>query len=144
MTRTPSRRTERDHQIDTALVIALATLSATTSAIHYQIGGLSSLMGMMFWANAVGFAGLAAALVAPIAIARRYRFLVQIAMVGFAAATAGGWLLFGARYDMGYLSFAIEVAMVGLGLAAAYRERESIVAFVNTIKSLVRRPRPVA
>jgi hypothetical protein len=34
----------------------------------------------------------------------RYRWLVRLALVLFALATIGGWLMFGGRYFLGYLA----------------------------------------
>src|SRR5882724_1342098 len=65
-------------------------LTLATAAIHASLGG------MMFLANAVGYATLALAMVAPGPIGQ-IRWLVRLGLMGFTAMTIGGWLLFGAR-----------------------------------------------
>jgi hypothetical protein len=93
---------------DLALRVTVAALAVANGWIHSQLGGL------MFTLNAIGFVVLAVALVAPVWPAPQVRFLTRLAVAGYAAATAVGWLLFGARYDMGYLSFALDLAIMTL------------------------------
>jgi hypothetical protein len=42
----------------------------------------------------------------------RIRWLVRVGLIGFTAATIGGWLLFGARFPLAYLDKLIEVGLV--------------------------------
>ena len=93
---------------DLFIRLGLAALALTNAYIHSTLGG------PMFTLNAVGFAVLAVALVAPVGIARDLRWLTRIALAGYAATTAIGWLLFGARYDVGYLSFGLDLAIVAI------------------------------
>jgi len=93
-------------RIDIALRVTVAALALANGWIHSQLGGL------MFTLNAIGFVVLAVALIAPVWPAPQVRFLTRLAVAGYAAATATGWLLFGARYDMGYLSFALDIAIM--------------------------------
>jgi hypothetical protein len=93
---------------DVVLRVTVAALAVANGWIHSQLGGL------MFTLNAVGFVVLAVALVAPVWPAPQLRFLTRLAVAGYAGATAFGWLLFGARYDMGYLSFALDIAIMTL------------------------------
>jgi hypothetical protein len=80
-------------------------LTLATAAIHASLGG------MMFLANAVGYATLAVAMIAPGPF-RQIRWLVRVALIGFTAATIGGWLLFGARFPLAYVDKAIEAGLV--------------------------------
>jgi hypothetical protein len=93
---------------DIALRIGVAALALLNGYIHSQLGGL------MFTLNAVGFVVLAVALVAPIWPAPQVRWLTRLAVAGYAAATAAGWLLFGARYDTGYISFALDLLILAV------------------------------
>ena len=48
------------------------------------------------------------------------RWLVRYALIGFTAATIGGWVAFGARFDLAYLDKALEVALIGLLLIESW------------------------
>jgi hypothetical protein len=85
----------------------IVALTLGTAAIHASLGGL------LFMANALGYAVLAIAMVIPGPIGH-VRWLVRLALLGFTAATIGGWMLFGARFPLAYLDKAIEVALVGV------------------------------
>jgi hypothetical protein len=76
-----------------------------TAAIHASLGGL------LFLANAIGYTTLALLMVAPGQIGR-VRWLVRLALLGFTAATIGGWALFGARFPLAYLDKGIELALI--------------------------------
>lgn len=100
---------------DVALHLAIVGLTLATAVIHARLGGL------LFLANAAGYATLAIAMVAPLPIARRYRWLVRLALLGFTTATIAGWLAFGARFQLAYLDKGIEALLVGCLVAEAYR-----------------------
>jgi hypothetical protein len=85
-----------------ALVVSL---TLATALIHASLGG------MLFTANALAYPTLAVAMVVPGPIGR-IRWLVRVGLIGFTAATIGGWLLFGARFPLAYLDKAIEVGLV--------------------------------
>jgi hypothetical protein len=93
------------NRVDVALRLAVAGMAVANGYIHSQLGGV------MFTLNAVGFVVLAAAILAPVWPAPQVRWLTRLAMAGYAAATATGWFLFGARYDMGYLSFTLDITI---------------------------------
>lgn len=88
-------------------------LTLATAAIHVTLGGTLFLM------NAVGYTALAIALVLPGPLAR-IRWLTRWALIGFTAVTIGGWLVFGARFDLAYLDKGIEVALIGLLLLESW------------------------
>jgi hypothetical protein len=50
----------------------------------------------------------------------RVRWLVRYPLVGFAATTIVAWFAFGARFDLAYLSKAIELALIGLVLVESW------------------------
>jgi hypothetical protein len=90
--------------------ITVVTLTLATAAIHASLGGL------LFTVNAAVYSSLALAMVLPGPFGR-FRWLIRLALIGFTAATIGGWVLFGARYPLAYLDKAIEAALlVTLGL----------------------------
>lgn len=92
---------------------AIVGLTLATAAIHATLGGTLFLM------NAVGYAALAIALVLPGPLGR-IRWLTRWALIGFTAVTIGGWLMFGARFDLAYLDKGIEVALIGLLLLESW------------------------
>lgn len=119
---------------DVALRVALVGLTVATAYIHATLGGL------MFLANAAGFATLAVAMIVPVGLAVRYRGLIQLALGGFAAATIAGWVLFGARYSTGYIATGIEIAIVALVALATYRAFGSPLAILRSLVDRVSGP----
>jgi uncharacterized integral membrane protein len=109
MTMATAKHADRgEGQLRTILIRAsVVALTLATAAIHASLGGLLFLM------NAAGYAALALGMVVPGPIAR-VRWLVRLALIGFTLVTIGGWLLFGVRFPLAYLSKAIEAALVGL------------------------------
>ena len=98
----------RRDTVSIALRAGIVLLTLSTAYIHYTLGG------MMFMANALGYLVLTVAMIAPLPIASRYRWLIRAALIVFALATIGGWLMFGARYWLGYLAKAIEIGLIAL------------------------------
>jgi len=82
-------------------------LTLATAAIHASLGGV------LFMANAVGYTTLAVAMLVPGPIGE-VRWLVRLALMGFTAMTIGGWLLFGARFQLAYIDKAIETVLVAV------------------------------
>lgn len=97
------------------LTAAIAVLTLSTAYLHSTLGGL------LFTLNALGYATLALAMIVPIRLAARFRWLIRVGLLGFTLATIGGWILFGARYDVAYLSKGIEAVLVTLLLVSLYR-----------------------
>lgn len=109
-------------------IVVLLTLA--TAAIHASLGG------MMFMANAVGYSVLAVAMIVPGPLAR-YRWLVRLALMGFAAVTIGGWVAFGARFDLAYLDKGIEVALIGVLLIEQWRSDGGPAGVYRLVRGLV-------
>ena len=97
------------------LRLAIVALTLATAYIHYTLGG------MMFMANAAGYLVLAVAMVAPLALASKYRWLIRAALIVFTLVTIGGWMMFGARIMLGYIDKAIEIALVALLFVEMFR-----------------------
>ncbi len=87
---------------------SVAVLTLVTAWIHFSLGGLLFLM------NAAGYTVLAGALVAPIALAGRFRWLVRLGLLTFTMATISGWVVMGARFPLAYLDKGIELVLVAL------------------------------
>ena len=88
--------------------VLIVELALATGWIHLNLGGA------MFTLNGLGYFAAAAAMVAPLAIAVRFRWFIRIGLVGYAVATIVGWYLMGPRYETAYLAKAIEVILIGL------------------------------
>jgi hypothetical protein len=58
-------------------------------------------------------------MLAPFALAIRYRWFVRLGLVGYALAAIVGWFLTGPRYDIAYVAKAIEVGLIALLLVEA-------------------------
>ncbi len=115
-----------------ALRFVVVGLTLATAAIHASLGG------MLFLANAVGYTTLAVAMIAPGPIGR-VRWLVRLALLGFTAATIGGWVLFGARFPLAYLDKAIEVALIGAVALEIWRSDGGPIGVVRQVRRLVAR-----
>ena len=87
---------------------AIVALTLATAWIHAGLGGL------LFSLNATGYVVAAAAMVAPIALAARYRWLIRLGLIGYAVTAILAWYVMGPRYDVAYLAKAIEVALIAL------------------------------
>lgn len=101
--------------INIALRVGIVALTLGTAYIHLLLGS------MMFLANAAGYVVLAVAMVVPIGIVERNRWLVRAALAAFTAVTIVGWLMFGARFWLGYLATGIEVALIALLVVEMFR-----------------------
>jgi hypothetical protein len=83
-------------------------LTLATGYIHFTLGG------WLFTMNAAGYAVAAVAMVIPLPLAIRYRSVVRLGLIGYAAATIIGWWLTGPRYETAYIAKAIEVGLIVL------------------------------
>jgi len=94
--------------VDVALRLAIVGLTLSTAYIHSTLGGL------LFTLNAVGYVTAAVALVIPLAIAVRFRWFVRLGLIGYAATTIIGWAIQGPYFQTAYIAKAIEVALIAL------------------------------
>ena len=101
------------------LTAAIVALTLATAYIHSTLGGL------LFTLNALGYVALAAAVIVTAAVTVplviRFRWLPRVALFAFALATILGWMVMGPRYDMAYLAKAIEVALLALLVVDMFR-----------------------
>lgn len=118
------------HPTTVALRAIAFGLTLATAAIHASLGG------MLFMANAAGYAVLALAMVAP-GPATRYRWLIRLALIGFTAATIGGWVAFGPRFGLAYLDKGIEVALIGVLLIEQWRSDGGPLRVYRRIRGLM-------
>ena len=94
--------------VDALIRLAIVGLTLGTAYIHSTLGGL------LFTLNAVGYLVFAVAIVAPIALASRFRWVIRAGLIGYAATTIIGWALQGPFYSTAYIAKAIEVALIAL------------------------------
>jgi hypothetical protein len=101
------------------LTAAIVALTLSTAYIHSTLGG------MLFTLNALGYVALAAAMVVAAAVTVplivRFGWLPRVALFAFALATILGWIVMGPRYDMAYLAKAIEIALLALLVLDMFR-----------------------
>jgi hypothetical protein len=83
-------------------------LTLGTAYIHATLGGL------LFTLNALGYVVAAVAMVIPLGIAIRFRWVVRLGLMGYAAATIVGWAIQGPYYSTAFLAKGIEVALIAL------------------------------
>lgn len=100
--RTPLRAT------DVAIRATIVGLAAATGYIHLTLGGL------LFTLNAIGYFTAAAAIVVPLALAVRFRWVVRLGLIGYAMSTIVGWAIQGPYYQTAYIAKGIEVALIVL------------------------------
>jgi hypothetical protein len=87
---------------------AIVGLALGTAYIHSTLGGL------LFTLNAIGYLGGALAMVAPISMVSRSRWIVRIGLAGYAATTIVAWAVQGPFYSTAYVAKAIELALIAL------------------------------
>jgi hypothetical protein len=113
------QRTYAERRPMAIVVIAIVELTLTTAFIHLTLGGL------LFTLNALGYAVLAAAMIVittvPHPLVRRFDWLPRVGLATYTLTTIGGYLLIGPYFDLGWIAKAIEVAILTLLVADAYR-----------------------
>jgi hypothetical protein len=102
------------HPLEAVSHATIVALTVATAAIHASLGGL------LFMANAVGYATLAVLIALPGPVAR-VRWLVRLALLGFTTMTIAGWLAFGARFQLAYVDKGVELLLVALVAAEIWR-----------------------
>jgi len=117
MSETTAPRTNRARAA--ALTTSIVALTLVTGAIHLSLGEL------MFTLNALGYFALAAAFVVGAAITHplvvRFSWLPRVALIGYAAASIVAWLVLGGFYTLGYITKAVELALIVLVILDIYR-----------------------
>ena len=94
--------------IDVAIRAAIVGLVLGTAYIHATLGG------MLFTLNAAGYLVAAAAIVAPIALASRFRWFIRIGLAGYALTAIVAWAIMGPYYSTAFVAKGIEIALIAL------------------------------
>lgn len=91
---------------DVALRALIVGLALATGYIHSTLGGL------LFTLNAIGYAVAAIAIAVPLVLAVRFRWVVRLGLIGYAATTIIGWAIQGPYFTTAYIAKGIEVALI--------------------------------
>jgi hypothetical protein len=94
--------------LDVVIRIAIVGLTLGTAYIHSTLGGL------LFTLNALGYLVAAVAVVIPLGLAIRFRWFIRIGLMGYAATAIVAWAVQGPYYTTAYIAKAIEVALISL------------------------------
>ena len=127
---------------DVVIRATIVALALATGYIHYTLGGL------LFTLNAVGYAVAAVAIVIPLALAVRFRWVVRLGLIGYAATAIVAWAVMGPYFTTAYIAKGIEIALITLLVIDFVRHDGSPVSVVRrelaTLASLVTRRGTVA
>ena len=102
---------------DNVLRIGIIVLTLATAFIHLQL----NFPDPVFILNGLGYLALLAALYLPVPQLARYRNVVRLVLIGYAALTIFLWVLVGARTPIGYIDKAMEVTLIALLLLQGRR-----------------------
>jgi hypothetical protein len=94
-----------------ALTAAIVALTLTTGYIHFTLGGV------LFTLNALGYVGLAMAMVVaaiPFPYVERFSWLPRVGLAAFTAVTIGAYLVIGPYFGLGWIAKAVEVGILVL------------------------------
>ena len=94
--------------VDVALRISIVGLALATGYIHSTLGGV------LFTLNALGYLVAAVAMVIPLSLAVRYRWVVRLGLMGYAATTIIGWAIQGPYYSTAFIAKGIEIVLITL------------------------------
>ena len=124
------------------LTIAIVDLALITAYIHLTLGGT------LFTLNAIGYAALAAALVAsaiPHPFVARFAWLPRVALGAYTAVTIVAYLVVGPYFSLGWVAKGVEVAIIALLAADLVRLYGSPAGLLSAaLGSLRPGSRPVA
>jgi hypothetical protein len=93
---------------DVVIRAAIVGLTLGTAYIHSTLGGL------LFTLNAVGYVTAALAMVVPLALAVRFRWVVRLGLIAYAMTTIIGWAIQGPYYSTAFIAKGIEIALIAL------------------------------
>ena len=93
---------------DLVIRAAIVGLVLGTAYIHSTLGGL------LFTLNAAGYLVAALAIIAPIALASRFRWFIRIGLAGYALTAIVAWAIMGPYYSTAYIAKGIEIALIAL------------------------------
>ena len=83
---------------DVALRAVIVALALATGYIHSTLGGL------LFTLNALGYVTAAVAMVIPLALAVRFRWIIRLGLIGYAATAIFAWAVMGPYFSTAYIA----------------------------------------
>jgi len=105
-------QSKRSRAAGAVLTAAIVGLTLATAYIHSTLGGL------LFTLNALGYVGLAALIVigaaAPTTLIERFSWFPRVALLGYTLMTIVGYLVMGPYFTLGFIAKGIEVTLVTL------------------------------
>lgn len=120
----------RSRTAGAVLTVAIVSLTLATAYIHSTLGGL------LFTLNALGYVGLATMIVigaaSPATIVKRFSWFPRLALMGYTALTIAGYLVMGPYFTLGFIAKGIEVALITLVVVDILRVYGSPVGFVRS------------
>ena len=128
--------TRIDRRTELALAAATVELTLITAFIHLTLGGA------LFTLNALGYAGLAAALAVSTLRhpwVRQLAWLPRIGLAGYTAATIGAYLVMGPYFTLGWVAKGVEIAILTLVLADLFLRYGSPRELLEQMLATVRR-----
>ena len=112
-------QSKRSRAAGAVLTAAIVGLTLATAYIHSTLGGL------LFTLNALGYLGLAALIVigaaAPTTLIERFSWFPRVALLGYTLLTIVGYLVMGPYFTLGFIAKGIEVALVTLLVVDIFR-----------------------
>jgi hypothetical protein len=94
--------------LDVIIRIAIVGLVLGTAYIHSTLGGL------LFTLNALGYVVAAVAIVIPLGLAIRFRWFIRLGLIGYAATAIVAWAVQGPYYSTAYIAKGIEITLIVL------------------------------
>ena len=120
----------RSRATGAVLTVAIVGLTLATAYIHSTLGGL------LFTLNALGYLGLAGLIVigaaAPVAVVERFSWFPRIALLGYTGMTIAGYLVMGPYFTLGFIAKGIEVALIALLAVDVFRVYGTPMGLVRT------------
>jgi hypothetical protein len=92
--------------VDVVVRAVIVGLALATGYIHFTLGGL------LFTLNAAGYVVAAIAMIIPLALAVRFRWIVRVGLIGYAATAIVAWAVMGPYFTTAYIAKGIEVALI--------------------------------
>jgi hypothetical protein len=128
-------QSKRSRAAGAVLTAAIVGLTLATAYIHSTLGGL------LFTLNALGYLGLAALIVigaaAPTTLIERFSWFPRVALLGYTLMTIVGYLVMGPYFTLGFIAKGIEVALVTLLVIDIFRVYGSPMGLVrNALASI--------